>query len=84
MRNVVLLAVVLGIAGLVVGYFIFARAPITGEYISLGTLLDPPEGIIGRLMEDFGQFAEIRRNIMLSGAAGVAFGVVLGVVVNKR
>ncbi len=84
MRNVLLLAVVLGITGLVVGYFMFARAPITGDYIAIETLLDPPEGIIGRLMEDIGQFARIRRSIVLTGAGGAVLGVILGLIVNKR
>ena len=84
MRNVLLLGVVLGIAGLVVGYFIFARAPITGDYIAIETLLNPPAGIIGRLMENVGQFAEIRRNIVVSGVVGAVSGVVLGVLVSRR
>ena len=84
MRNVLLLGVVLGIAGLVVGYFIFARAPITGDYIAIETLLNPPAGIIGRLMENVGQFAEIRRNIVVSGVVGAVSGVFLGVLVSRR
>ena len=84
MRNVLLLALILGIAGIVVGYFVFARAPITGDYISIGNLIDPPNNLLGRLVSEIGQFAQIRRNILLTGAGGAVLGLVLGFVVSRR
>ncbi len=84
MRNVVLLAVVMGIVGLVLGYVIFARAPVTGDLISIGNLIDPPDGLLGRIVEEVGQFARIRRNILLSGGGGVVVGVIMGLIVGRR
>lgn len=84
MRNVILLAIVFGAVGLVIGYLIFARVPMTGELIAIGNLIQPPEGLIGNLVSEIGQFREIRRNILFSGGGGVVLGVVLGVVVSRR
>ncbi len=84
MRNVLLLAVVFGVVGLVLGYVIFARAPVTGDLIAVRNLIDPPEGLLGRIVEEVGQFAEIRRNILLSGGGGVVVGVILGLIVGRR
>ncbi len=84
MRNVLLLALVLGVVGLVLGYVIFARAPVTGDLISIRNLIDPPDGLIGRIVTEVGQFARIRRNILLSGAGGAAVGVILGLIVGRR
>ena len=84
MRNVLLLAVVMGVVGLVLGYVIFARAPVTGDLISIGNLIDPPDGLLGRIVEEVGQFARIRRNILLSGGGGVVVGVIMGLIVGRR
>jgi len=84
MRNVILLAVVFGLVGLVLGYLIFARAPITGELIAIRNLVDPPTGLVGNIVSELSQFAEIRRNILLTGGGGLVVGVVLGVVVSRR
>ncbi|MFP4115417.1 MAG: hypothetical protein ACOC0O_02725 [Spirochaetota bacterium] len=84
MRNVLLLAVVFGVVGLVIGYLIFARAPVTGELISIGNLIQPPNDLIGEIVSELSQFSEIRRNILYTGAGGVVVGIVLGVIVSRR
>jgi len=84
MRNVILLGLVFGLVGLVLGYLIFARAPITGELIAIRNLIDPPSGLVGNIVSELSQFAEIRRNILFTGAGGVVVGAVLGVVVSRR
>ncbi len=84
MKNALLLLVVLGIVGLVVGYFIFARWPITNEMIGIQDLLSQPQDIVGSLLSEVSQFAEIRRNILLTGAGGAVLGLVLGIVVSRR
>ncbi|MFW6248132.1 MAG: hypothetical protein ACOC3H_03320, partial [bacterium] len=83
MRNVLLLAVVFGVVGLVIGYLIFARAPVTGELISIGNLIQPPNDLIGEIVSELSQFSEIRRNILYTGAGGVVVGIVLGVIVSR-
>ncbi len=84
MRNVILLGLVFGVVGLVLGYLIFARAPITGELIAIRNLIDPPSGFVMNFFNELRQFAEIRRNILFTGAGGAIVGVVLGVVVSRR
>jgi hypothetical protein len=84
MRNVLLLAVVFGVVGLVIGYLIFARAPITGELIAIQNLIQPPRDLIGEIVSELSQFEDIRRNILFTGAGGVVVGIILGVVVSRR
>lgn len=84
MRNVILLAIVFGVVGIVLGYLIFARAPITGELIAVQNLVQPPEGFVGELVSEIRQLREIRRNILYTGAGGLVVGVVLGIVVSRR
>jgi hypothetical protein len=84
MRNVILLGLVFGVVGLVLGYLIFARAPVTGELIAIRNLIDPPRGLVGSIVSELSQFAEIRRNILFTGGGGVVVGVVLGAVVSRR
>lgn len=84
MRNVLLLAIVFGVVGLVIGYLIFARVPMTGELIAIGNLIQPPEGLVGNIVSELAQFREIRRNILFAGGGGVIVGVILGIVVSRR
>lgn len=84
MKNALLLLFVLGIAGIVAGYFIFARAPITGELIAVQNLLQPPQNLLGELISEVSQFESIRRNILLTGAGGALLGLILGLRVSRR
>lgn len=84
MRNLIVLAVILGVIGLIVGYLIFARAPVSGDLIEVKTLISPPDGLVGRVVEKVGNLAEIRRNILLCSAGGIVLGVGLSVVLGKR
>lgn len=84
MKNVLLLAVVFGIVGLVIGYLIFARVPVTGELIAIRNLIEPPKNIVGEIFSELAQLREIRRNILYTGAGGVVVGAILGVVVSRR
>ncbi|MFP4378636.1 MAG: hypothetical protein ACLFP4_16465 [Spirochaetales bacterium] len=83
MRNIVILALVFGIVGLVIGYLIFARAPLTGELIAVGDLLGQPRDLLGELVNDVLKIEQIRRNILLTGLGGVVVGIVLGAVMGR-
>jgi hypothetical protein len=83
MRNIVILALVFGVVGLVIGYLIFARAPLTGELIAVGDLLGQPRDLLGELVNDVLKIEQIRRNILLTGAGGVVVGIILGAVMGK-
>lgn len=83
-RNVLLLAIVFGIVGLVLGWLIFGRWPITDELISIQHLISPPENFVGNLLSGTQQYEEIRRNILLSGGGGVVLGIILGAIVSRR
>jgi hypothetical protein len=97
LKNAVLLLVILGIVGTVAGYFIFARAPGTGELIEIRYLIDRPQSLSDRLnnegvwgtLESLGiellsDLETIRRNILLTGAGGALLGLILGFVVSRR
>ncbi|TVR62762.1 MAG: hypothetical protein EA426_01435 [Spirochaetaceae bacterium] len=84
MSKIISLAVIFGVVGLVVGYLIFARAPVTGNLIPIGDLFRSPQNVIGQFVQSVGQFAEIRRNILFTGAGGIALGAILGVVIGRR
>ena len=84
MRNVLLLAIVFGIVGLVIGYLIFARVPVTGELIAIRNLVEPPQNIVGEIFSELAQLRDIRRNILFTGGGGVVVGIILGVIVSKR
>ena len=84
MSKIISLAVIFGVVGIVVGYLIFARAPVTGNLIAVGDLFRSPQNVLGRIVQDLGQFAVIRRNILFTGAGGVALGAIVGVVIGRR
>ena len=84
MKNALLLLFVLGVVGIVAGYFIFARWPITNEMISIQDLVSQPSDILGSLLSEVSQLSEIRRNVLLTGAGGAVLGLVLGILVSRR
>lgn len=82
MRSIVTFALVLGLLGLVVGYFIFGK--IAGQYVAVDTLLGLGDDLISRIGEAFVQIGDVRRNILISGAAGVGIGIIAGALVSRR
>jgi hypothetical protein len=84
MKNIVLLVVVFGVVGLVIGYLIFARVPVTGDLIAIGDLFSQASDLVGQIVNDVLAIETIRTNILLTGAGGALLGLVLGVVVNRR
>ena len=71
-----------GIAGLIVGYLVFAR--VAGSYVSLQALLTPAQSGLARFGRSVAGIPEIRRNILLSGAAGAVVGFVVMNVLGRR
>ncbi len=81
LRRVILAILVLGAAGLVVGYLIFARTP--GGYLSLKSLLSPAKGLekLGELAKYRANVPQIRQSILICGAVGGGLGLVASALV---
>lgn len=88
MRNVLVGALILGIIGLVVGYFLFASLG-NGHYMPVAWLFGATKGgFFARLGSDLRSAAldlpVVRRNILLSGLVGVIVGFVLALAARRR
>ena len=70
------------VAGLIVGYLVFGR--VAGSYVSLQALLTPAQSGLARFGRSIAGIPEIRRNILLSGAAGAVIGYVLTNALGRR
>ena len=81
MRNTLVLAIIFGIIGLVVGYFLFAS--LGNGYMPLSTLFGVSNGFGDSLRNAvtgiIKNLPEVRRNIIISGLVGVVAGFVIGV-----
>lgn len=77
MRRTIVLILLLGVIGLIVGYWIFARTE--GGHISLEALLRPTRHVLDELFRKVTGIETMRRNILLSGAVGAGVGLVLAV-----
>jgi hypothetical protein len=82
MRRVILLLIILGIAGLVVGYLIFARTE--GGYVSVQALFTPSSNVLEELVKSVTGIKRMREKILICGAAGAGAGVILGLVTRRR
>ena len=69
-------ALLLGIIGLVVGYFLFGK--VGNSYIGLKTLLMPSDSLLSQIGNTLRGVETIRQNILLSGGAGAVVGAVTG------
>ncbi len=78
MRRILSNAIILGIVGIVVGYFLFGK--VGGSYIGLKTLLMPSDSLLSKVGNTLRGVESIRQNILLSGGAGAVIGAVLGVI----
>jgi len=83
-RNLLILAAIFGVVGLVVGYLIFGRIGITNELIPLRDLFSSGDGILGDIGRQVAGFADKRQSIYISGGVGVVVGVALGFVLKRR
>jgi hypothetical protein len=87
-RNVLVAAIVLGIIGLIVGYFLFASLG-NGRYMPLVWLFGATHGgFFARLGSDLRSAAldlpVVRRNILLSGLVGAIVGFVVALSARRR
>lgn len=80
--RIIIFIVVIGIIGLVVGYFIFGR--IGGEYIQVKHVFEPAQNVLEDIAESLVGIQKARRNIWISGAVGAAIGLILGVSTRRR
>ena len=80
LRRLILAILVLGAAGLVVGYLVFARTP--SGYLSLKSLLTPAQGLekLGELIKYRVDVPRIRQSILICGAVGGGIGLVAAAV----
>ena len=84
MRNLIILAVIFGVVGLVVGYLIFGRLGLTNELIPVGQLFSSGDTIFGAIGRDIAGFSAKRQNIFVSGGVGVLVGIILGFALKRR
>ena len=78
MRRILTSTIVLGIVGLVAGYFLFGK--VGNSYIGLKALLMPSDSLLSKVGNTLRGVESMRQNILLSGGAGAVIGAVLGVV----
>jgi hypothetical protein len=74
LRRIIIAILVLGAAGLAVGYLIFARTP--HGYLSLKSLLAPSQNVIDSLVKNVRGIPQIRQSILICGAVGGGLGLV--------
>ena len=77
LQKILFNAFTLAILGLVVGYFIFAKHPVSGDLLSPGALFNGGSGVSGLLLKP--ALEGIRQNVLISGAVGMVVGIILGV-----
>ena len=82
--RVVVLALVLGVVGLVVGYFIFARRPVLDGWYPVEWLLRTPESGARETIRDLAGITAARQNTLIAGGAGIVLGVVIGLTTGRR
>jgi predicted tellurium resistance membrane protein TerC len=76
MGKILSTALLLGIIGLVVGYFLFGK--VGNSYIGLKALLMPSDSLLSQIGNTLRGVETIRQNILLSGGAGAVVGAVTG------
>lgn len=82
MFKIIFYGILLGAVGLVVGYLIFAQ--VGGEYVPLDHLTNPPQDFLDEIRETITGIRQIRERILVSGAIGLGFGIILGAIIRKR
>ena len=85
MRNIwpaITMALVLGLAGMAVGYGIFGK--IGGEYVDLEVIFSTNKNFLQKAVRSIGGIDEMRSKILWCGAGGAALGLIFGLFPGKR
>jgi hypothetical protein len=85
MRNIwpaITMALVLGIAGLAVGYGIFGK--IGGEYVDLNVIFSTNRNFLQKAVRSLAGIDEMRSKILWCGAGGAALGLIFGIFPGRR
>lgn len=77
MKRIIRSVLLVGIVGLVAGYFIFAKSG--GHYINVMRLVLPSQNILQGIGNAVQGVEKIRLNILLCGAAGALVGMGMGI-----
>jgi hypothetical protein len=81
MKRMMVLLLIVGLIGLAVGYLIFART--SSGYVSIEALLSPAKNVLDDLVKSVTGINQMRRNILICGAAGAGVGLLLGLVTSR-
>lgn len=79
MRNIwpaITMALVLGIAGMVVGYGIFGK--LGGEYVDLEVIFSTNKNFLQNAVRSIAGIDEMRSKILWCGAGGAVLGLIFG------
>jgi len=85
MRNIwpaIIVALVLGVAGMAVGYGIFGK--IGGEYVDIEVIFSTNKNFLQKAVRSIGGIDEMRSKILWCGAGGAALGLIFGLFPGKR
>ncbi len=82
MTKTVRFIIIGALAGLVVGYFIFAKAG--GGYINPLNILVPAQGLLDKFAGAVVGIGTIRTNILISGGVGAVAGFLAAVFLGRR
>lgn len=75
MKKTLILILVLGVLGLILGYFIFGK--VGDEFLSIKTIFGSTNKV-GSFLKDVSGIAKIRQNILISGSVGALAGLIIG------
>lgn len=85
MRNIwpaITMALVLGIAGMAIGYGIFGK--IGGEYVDLDVIFSTNKNFLQKAVRSLAGIDEMRSKILWCGAGGGALGLIFGLFPKRR
>ena len=82
MKRVILFSVLLGICGLILGYFLFGK--FAGEYVKVSTLISPPNNFFEDITQTVSGMKDMRQKILITGGGGVVLGVIISLFFRKR
>jgi len=85
MRNIwpaITMALVLGLAGMAVGYGIFGK--IGGEYVDLEVIFSTNKNFLQKAVRSIAGIDEMQSKILWCGAGGTALGLIFGMFPGKR